>query len=362
MKRLRVAVVGVGHLGKEHARILAGFPEVELVGVADVNAEQAQAVARRVGTRAFVDYWPLLNLVDAACIAVPTSQHEAVACDFLRRGIPLLVEKPLAPDLAAADRLVVLARESSAPLQVGHIERYNPAFEALRQRAIRPLLVRAHRVGPFTGRSGDVGVVLDLMIHDLDLLRVVVGAPVRQIQATGVSVFGAHEDVACARIEFANGCVAELLASRASAAPSRVMQVWAAEGFAELDFAQRRLTMVQPSEEVRRHGLDAARLDPASRARLREELFGRHLETQVIDGRAQDQLSAELRDFVQCVRTGVAPRVGASDGRAAIALAEQVLTEVRAHSWGETRATCGPTDLPPPLGRLFERDADADVA
>src|SRR5438105_12135407 len=170
MKRLRMAVVGVGHLGKEHARILAGLPEVELVAVADVNAEQAQAVARRHGTQALADYWPLLNLVDAASIAVPTSLHVEVAREFLRRGIPILVEKPLAADLAGADELTALARQTGTLLQVGHIERFNPAFEELQRRAIQPLMVRAERVGPFTGRSADVGVVLDLMIHDLDLV------------------------------------------------------------------------------------------------------------------------------------------------------------------------------------------------
>lgn len=352
MKRLRMAVVGVGHLGKEHARILATLPDVELVGIADVNLEQAQSVARRLGTQAFSDYWPLLNLVDAASIAVPTSQHVAVAREFLRRGIALLVEKPLAPDLAGADELAALARRSGVALQVGHIERFNPAFEELQSRAIRPLLVRAQRVGPFTGRSTDVGVVFDLMIHDLDLLLALVRAPVRSVWASGVSVFGGHEDVASARLEFANGCTADLMASRATAVPSRVMQIWAAEGYAELDFAQRRLTLVQPSAEVRSRGLDPARLDPASRARLREELFGRHLETRVIDGKVRDQLTAELQHFVHCVRTGSTPLVSGADAREAVALAGAIVSAIRAHAWEET---C-------PMGELFQRDADQEVA
>jgi predicted dehydrogenase len=363
MKRLRMAVVGVGHLGKEHARILSGLPEVELVGVADVNHEQAQAIARRLDTQAFSDYWPLLNLVDAASIAVPTSLHVTVAREFLRRGIPLLVEKPLAPDLAGADELAALARQTGALLQVGHIERFNPAFEELQRRAIRPLLVRAHRVGPFTGRSTDVGVVLDLMIHDLDLLLALVRAPVRAVAATGMSIFGGHEDVASARLEFANGCSAEVTASRAAATPSRVMQVWAAEGYAELDFAQRRLTLVQPSEEVRRRGLDPARLDPASRARLREELFGRHLETCVIDGKQQDQLTAELQHFVACVRSGSEPRVTGTHARDAVAVAATILHEIRTHAWDEPAAGLrGPHQLPAPRGPLFQRVADQDVA
>jgi predicted dehydrogenase len=356
MKRLRTAVVGVGHLGKEHARVLASLPEVELVAVADVNREQAQAVASRHGAQAFADYWPLLNLVDAASIAVPTSLHLEVAREFLRRGIPVLVEKPLAADLAGADELVALARQTGAILQVGHIERFNPAFEELQQRALRPLLVRLHRVGPFTGRSADVGVVMDLMIHDLDLLLALVRSPIRALSATGLSVFGSHEDVASARLEFVNGCTAEVMASRAAAMPSRVMQVWGAEGHAELDFGQRRLTLVQASDEVRRHGLDPARLDPASRARLREELFGRHLETRVIDGKAHDQLTAELQHFIGCVRSGAEPRVTGTDARDAVALAGLILHEIQTHAW-DGAGLRGPLRVPTALGPLFQSEA-----
>jgi predicted dehydrogenase len=362
MKRLRMAVIGVGHLGKEHARILAGLRDVELVGVADVNPEQAHAVAHRVGTQAFADYWPLLNLVDAASIAVPTSQHVPVAREFLRRGIPALVEKPLAPDLAGADELTALARQTGALLQVGHIERFNPAFEALERRALRPLLIHAQRVGPFSGRSTDTGVVLDLMIHDLDLLLALVRSPVRLVSASGLSVFGAHEDVASARLEFASGCTAEVMASRASRVALRTMHVWAAEGYAELDFAQRRLTLVQPSEEVRRHGLDPTRLDPASRARLREDLFARHLQTREINGKAQDQLTAELQHFVTCVRSGKRPRVAGDEGREAVALAQAILHEVRSHAWDGAAHLRGPHALPAPLGPLFEREADQEAA
>jgi predicted dehydrogenase len=360
MKRLRMGVVGVGHLGKEHARVLASLPEVELVGVADVNVEQAQTVARRLGTQAFTDYWPLLNVVDAASIAVPTSLHVPVAREFLRRGIHVIVEKPLAPDSAGADELVALSGNKGALLQVGHIERFNPAFEELQRRTIQPLLVRAQRVGPFSGRNGDVGVVLDLMIHDLDLLLALVRSPVCHVSATGLSIFGAHEDVASARLEFANGCTAEVTASRATAIPARVMQVWAAEGYAELDFGQRRLIMVQPSPEVRAQGLDPARLDPASRARIRDELFVRHLQTCATDGKAQDQLTAELQHFVACVRTGKPSRVSGADGRDAVALAGTILQEIRTHTWQMGRR--GPLQLPPPLAALFVPAADQEVA
>jgi predicted dehydrogenase len=354
MTRLRMAVIGVGHLGKEHARILATFPEVDLVGVADVNEEQAQGVARRLGTRAYHDAWPLLNLVDAACIAVPTAFHCDVASEFLKRGIPLLVEKPLAATLEQAERLVQLANAHGALLQVGHIERFNPAFEELAKRPLQPKLVLCERLGPFSGRSTDIGVVLDLMIHDLDLLLSLVRSPVRSVEAVGVSVFGGQEDVANARLHFESGCIADLTASRAHPTPSRRMQLWGPEGYAQVDFSQRRLLLVQPSPQVRRSGLDPAKLDPASRARLKDDLFGRHLEVLELDGQKHDQLSAELQDFVGCVRTGREPRAGGAAGRDAIALAEQILRSLRTHSWdGKENGSKGPHQLPAPQGSLF---------
>ncbi len=354
MSRLRMAVVGVGHLGKEHARILAGLDGVELVGVADVNREQAEAVARRLGTRAFTDYRPLLDEVDAACVVVPTSQHGAVATDFLRRGLPVLVEKPLAATVDEAERLVELADQRGAVLQVGHIERFNPAFEELQARPVQPKFITCERLGAFTGRSADVGVVLDLMIHDLDLVLALVRAPVRRVEAVGVSLFGRHEDVAHARLHFASGCVATLTASRASLAPQRSMQVWAPEGYARADFAKRRLTLVQPSDELRRHGLDPGRLEPAALARLKDELFGRHLEVLELDRNQGDQLTRELQEFVRCARGEAKPRADGEAALKALALAARVLDSLRAHAWeGDAQGPVGPLQLPAPQGRLF---------
>ena len=332
MSRLRLAVIGVGHLGKEHARILAGMPDVELVGVADVNAAQAEAVAQRCGTRAFADYRALLPLADAAVIVVPTVHHHAVTTEFLRRGISVLVEKPLAADLAQADELVALARLQNVVLQVGHIERFNPAFEELCRHSLRPKFVTCERLGSFTGRSMDIGAVLDLMIHDLDLLLALAQSPVQRAEALGLSVLGGHEDIAHARIVFENGCVANLSVSRVSAAPLRRMQVWAAEGFACVDFAKKHLTLVQPSEELRGRHLDPRRLDAAGLARLKAELHERHLRPVELDCQGGDQLTSELRDFLHCVRSGARPRVAGEDGRAALALATRVLESLRSHA------------------------------
>ncbi len=363
MKRVRTAVIGVGHLGKEHARILTSLPGVELVGVADINSEQAHIVARRLGTKAYHDYWPLLNLVDAASIVVPTAHHLDVAREFLRRGIPLLIEKPLACTVAEAQELVMLADQHGTFLQVGHIERFNPAFEDLCTRPFQPKFIRAQRMGPYSGRSTDIGVVLDLMIHDLDLLFALVQAPVRNVQAVGISVLGGHEDIADARLHFENGCVAALTASRTSPQAIRQMQLWGPEGYAEIDFAQRKLTLIQPSDHVRHHGLDPAQLDPASRARIREELFTRHLELTTLEGKVQDQLTCELQHFVTCVRTGAAPRISGKDGFAALAVAEKILSQLRQHSWdGTAGGPRGPWQLPPPHGLLFPHRVDQEVA
>jgi len=354
MARLRLAVIGVGHLGKEHARILAGMPGVDLVGVADVNAAQAEAVGLRCGTRAVGDYRVLLPQVDAAVVAVPTLHHHAVAAEFLRRGIPVLVEKPLAADLTQAAELVELAQRQAVVLQVGHIERFNPAFEELTRRSFRPRFISCERVGPFTGRSTDIGAVLDLMIHDLDLLLALVRSPVREVAALGLSVLGGHEDVVQARVVFANGCVANLNVSRVSAAPARRMQVWAAEGFACVDFARKHLTLVQPSEELRRRRLDPRRLDAAGLAGLRADLYTRYLQTQELDCQGGDQLTRELEDFVHCVQTGERPRAAGADGLEALALATRVLASLHAHTWdGVSDGPTGPLQLPAPLNTLF---------
>jgi predicted dehydrogenase len=356
MTRLRIAVVGVGHLGQHHARILAGLPDVDLVGVADSNPEQAHTVADRLGTTAFDSHEPLIDLVDAVSVVTPTIFHHNVAAAFLRRGIPALVEKPVCRTVAEADDLIRLAAEAGVPLQVGHIERFNPAFEDLARRPIRPKFVEAERHGPFTGRSVDIGAVLDLMIHDLDLLLALVGGPVASVDAVGASVFGGHEDMVNARLVFANGCVAHVTASRISPRPKRRLRVWAPEGYAGIDFVSRKLILVQASAELRQFGLRVDRMDATTKARLKDDVFGRHLQVLNVDGdRKGDQLTAELRHFVDCVRTGRQPRVTGEDGREALALAERVLSSLRQHQWeGRPDGPVGPNRMPRPAGWLFD--------
>jgi predicted dehydrogenase len=355
MTRLRMAVIGVGHLGQHHARILSTLPDVDLLGVVDANPGQAREVAARLGTTAYDRFEPLLDQVDAATIVTPTIHHHAVASAFLKAGVPVLVEKPVCRTLAEANDLIELAERANVPLQVGHIERFNPAFEELARRPIRPKFVEAERHGPFTGRSTDIGAVLDLMIHDLDLLLALIGGPVRNVAAVGIAAFGGHEDMVNARLEFENGCIAHVTASRISQRPKRRLRIWAPEGYAGIDFVSRKLVLVQPGEEVRRHGIRVDRLDAAARARLKDELFGRYMHVLYLDGdRKHDQLTSELRHFVDCVKFGRRPRVSGEDGRDALELAERVLQAVREHQWeGRPDGPVGPEQCPRPSGWLF---------
>jgi predicted dehydrogenase len=364
MARPRIAVVGVGHLGKEHARIVAGFPDVELIGVADVNLSQAEAVGRRLGCKAYGNHRPLLQVADAAIIVVPTMHHFAIAAEFLRCSIPVLVEKPLTLNLEQAEELIDLRRKQGVLLQVGHIERFNPAFEQLERTPLQPKFIRSKRLGMFTGRSTDIGAVLDLMIHDIDAILALVQAPVTSVEALGVSVFGGQEDMADARLTFANGCVVHLTASRAHPRPERRMDLWGPEGYAGLDFAKRELTLIQPSDFVRRNGLDMRKLGPASAAMLKDDLFGKHLEVcdQTCSSNA-DQLTLELKDFIYCLETGAQPRVTGEAGRDAIAVAGQILSCIREHSWnGQANGPKGPNDLPAPQGILFTSQAASAAA
>ncbi|MBP3956231.1 Gfo/Idh/MocA family oxidoreductase [Gemmata sp. G18] len=350
-----MAVIGVGHLGQHHARILANLPDVNLVGVVDANPDQARAVATKLGTTPYECFEPLLGKVEAVSIVTPTVHHHSVASAFLKAGVPVLVEKPVCRTVAEADDLIALAKRARVPLQVGHIERFNPAFEELAKRPIRAKFVEAERHGPFTGRSVDIGAVLDLMIHDLDMLLALVGGKVARVSAVGAVVFGGHEDMVNARLEFENGCIAHVTASRITRHPKRRLRIWAPEGYAGIDFVTRKLTLVQQSEEVRKYGLRTSEMDAGAKARLKDEVFGRYLQVLNLDAdRKFDQLTAELKHFIGCVRTGATPRVTGTDGRDALELAERVLDALRVHPWEGTPAgPHGPGGLPTPAGFLF---------
>jgi predicted dehydrogenase len=339
MTRLRVGVVGVGHLGQHHARILAAMPQVELVAVVDSRVDQAQAVAARCGTKSLTDFRLLLDSVDAVIIAVPTFLHRQVAGPFLDRGTATLVEKPLAGSLAEAESLIEQARHGGALLQVGHIERFNPVISALDQSAIRPRYVNAERLSTYTFRSTDIGVVFDLMIHDIDLVLSLIRAPVRSVSAVGLSLFGDYEDVANARIEFDDGSVANLTASRASYAAIRKMRIWGAEGYVSLDFAARAATVVHPSEQLKDGRLDLEGVDLTGPAAVKEHLFSKVLRVDKIQPADGEPLVLELENFVGAARGLVRPKVTGEDALRAIRLAAQVVHSLENHRWDAAPAT-----------------------
>jgi len=356
MKRLRMAVIGVGALGRHHARILSELDGVELVAVADSQADRGQEIAAKHQCRWVPDYRQLLdkNSVDAVSVVVPTLAHRAVAGAFLENGIPTLVEKPLAGNVTQAKELVDLASRNDALLQVGHIERFNPAFQAAQKIIHSPKYLRCERTSTYTFRSTDIGVVLDLMIHDIDLILSLVKSPLRKCEAFGIGVMGNHEDAAQARLYFENGCIADVTASRVSPVASRSMTAWSASGVVTVDMHLREVKRFAPSP-VLLHGTPPLKLAAAPGTdleALKRNVFGHFITTEnpSVELTGPDALTQELTEFAQCVKTGKNPCVTGKDAYAAMVIADQVLRQIAAHQWdGRPQGDTGPypnTDLP----------------
>jgi predicted dehydrogenase len=350
---LRLGVVGVGHLGKEHARIASGLPGVKLVGVADPNRTQAEAVAAKCNCQAYDQPTELMEQVDAVVVVTPTRFHHAVALEALNRGLPTLVEKPITPTAREARELEQAAQAAGVALQVGHIERFNPAYEAARQTSLVPRYIRAERAGKFTGRSLDVGVVLDLMIHDLDLVLDWDPSDVVSVEAFGAAVLGGHEDMAQARLRFQSGLIADISACRISPVPARQMVAMGSEGVVRIDFAGKKIEMIQPSQALASGMIDATRMTPLALQALQQEMAG-HLEQNGWTCEAQhDQLTRELMDFTHAARTGKSPRVTGTAGRRVVELAERIIDAMAGHCWtGRLDGPKGVRGLPAPRGPL----------
>ncbi len=347
MKPLKIAIVGAGRLGRFHAQKAAASDDVELVAVVDPDPQARNRVAAECNTESRADYFSLFGRIDAAVIAAPTKLHHRLSLELLRRKIHLLVEKPICATRAEADELVDAARDSNVVLQVGHVERFNPAFSAAATHVVRPKYIETVRSSPFPFRSTDVGVVLDVMIHDLDLILSMVRSPVRKVEALGLSVLGGHEDMANARLTFDCGCVANLSASRVSCETVRRMHVWSLRGFAAVDFVGRTATTVNPSKTLLRREFDVDALSPEEVEHYKEHLDAEHLPRRTQQFETVDALAAELQDFVGAVRTPRVPRVSGAAGRDALAVAEKVLARIHAHSWDNTtEGLTGPLVVP----------------
>jgi predicted dehydrogenase len=302
MKKIRAAVVGAGYLGRFHAEKYAGFPEAELVAVVDTDRERCEELARKLGTRAVSDHREILGRVDGVSIVVPTQHHYDVAKDFLERGVHVLLEKPVTTTLAEADELIRIAAEKKLVFQVGHLERFNPVVVALDGVLHAPRFVESVRIAPFKPRGTDVNVVLDLMIHDIDIIRTIVGSAVRQIHSIGAPVFTAEEDIANARIEFENGCIANVTASRISLKSERKMRIFQADAYISVDFENRKLL-------IARRG-DGEMMPGVPNVRVEEESF-----------EPGDALRDEIGSFLRCIATGAPPMVSGEDGRQALEIA-----------------------------------------
>jgi predicted dehydrogenase len=308
---LRAAVVGVGHLGRHHARILPTLPGVTLVAVADRVLERAQAAAAPVGAEAVQDARVLLGRVDAVVVAVPTVDHLAVARPFLEAGVPVLVEKPMAPSLEDADVMLSIAKRTGALLAVGHTERFNPAIRAAMPILRTPRFIEVHRLSGFPERSLDIDVVFDVMIHDLDIVLALDRSEVVGVEAIGVPVLTPHVDIANVRIKFASGCVANITASRISRDKVRKVRFFQRDMYVSVDYAAQEL--------------DVWRLRP--REGERPAIEGGPVPVDRVE-----PLAAELADFVDAIRERRAPLVSGEDGRRALALATRVAEAIREQS------------------------------
>jgi predicted dehydrogenase len=236
MSKLKIGVVGVGHIGREHARICSRLPQAEFIGVFDLDPKTAARIAQQHDVKAFTKLEDIAAEVDAVSIATPTSTHHAIGSFFLNLGKHCLIEKPITDNTAEARDLVSIAQKNGLVLQVGHIERFNPALRALEEKLTRPKFIEAHRLSPYPGRSMDVGVVLDLMIHDLEIVLHLVRSPIQSLDAVGVAVLSKGEDIANARIRFENGCVANLTTSRISPEKLRKIRVFQDDTYLSLDY------------------------------------------------------------------------------------------------------------------------------
>jgi predicted dehydrogenase len=317
---LRVAVVGVGALGQQHARVYASLPEARLAGVFDVEAGRAAATAARYGCRVFEHLRDVVEGVDAVSVAVPTIDHHRVARAFLEAGKGVLVEKPMTLTLAEADDLIGVASARRAVLQVGHIERFNPAADVLRAVARQPRFIEVHRLGSFSPRSLDIDVVLDLMIHDLDIVLALDGSKCIQLDAVGVAVLTPRVDIANARLRFSSGLIANLTASRVSAEKVRKFRVFSPRTYISVDFAAREAQVY----------------------RLVEGGGGPDIRVERTAAPEEEPLRRQLAAFVRAVREGGVPAVSGADGRRALALARDIIDRMAAEGPGEPNGPQAP--------------------
>ena len=305
MKKIKSAVIGAGYLGKFHAEKYAGLPDCELVAVVDVNQQAAEEIAQKHQTQALTDYRQLLGQVDAVSIVVPTTLHHKVALDFINHGAHVLVEKPITVTVEEADELIAAAKANNVLLQVGHLERFNPAVMGLDHLPDKPLFIESHRLSPFNPRANDVSVVLDLMIHDIDIILALVDSEIARLDASGTPVLTKGTDIANARIVFKSGCVANVTASRVSMKMERKMRMFRPSCYVSVDFQNRVLTQHQIGDKEMFPGIPDIKTN----------------ESTFENG---DALLEEIKSFLHCIKTGEEPLVSGESGKRALEVAIQI--------------------------------------
>jgi len=327
-----VAVVGVGHMGRHHARLYSEMPNSQLVAVVDKDADRASEYADKYGGKALTSVDDLPDDIQAATVAVPTSRHVEVGGKLLRRGVAVLVEKPLAATVDECHALLNCAAETGGLLSVGHTERFNPVVRAIQRLEIKPKYIESQRISPFRFRSADIGVVADMMIHDIDIILHLVRSTVARVDAVGVAVLGRHEDVANARVMFKNGAVANLVASRLALKTDRRLRVFSGTAYLSLDYQRKSGVAITRDANLDVVGMakDANLEDLSQMANLD---FGKMINVEPLVVDDVEPLKAELEAFLDSVQTGAPPAVSAEDGAAAVRLAADITKAIQAHSW-----------------------------
>jgi len=310
MKKLRVGVVGVGYLGKFHAEKYAAMDDIDLVGVTDINRKQLGKIAKEVGTTGYTDYRELFGKVDAVSIVVPTPLHHKIGKDFLENDVDMLLEKPMTESLNEADELIDIAESRGLIIQVGHLERYNPAVVPLKNIVKKPRFIESHRLSVYNERGTDVSVVLDLMIHDIDIILNYVGSEVKTINAAGISVISQYPDIANARIEFKNGCVANVTASRISEKNERKIRLFQKDAYISVDFANREIHIVKKGNDSGNESLIPG------------------MTTDLLRFTDGDALEDELKAFVKNVKRREVPEVSGRVGREALKIALSIMGQI----------------------------------
>jgi predicted dehydrogenase len=332
MSRCRVGVIGTGHIGRLHTRILSEIAGQEFACVYDSNQSAAKEVAAQFGVRAAATLEDFMASVDAATVATPTPFHFDLGRALLSAGKHVLIEKPITETTEHAEQLVALAQSKGLALQVGHVERYNPVLSALESRLNHPRFIESHRLSPYPNRSTEIGVVLDLMIHDLEIVLHLVRSPVVSIDAVGVPVLSKSEDIANARLRFQNGCVANLTVSRVSPERLRKIRVFQEDAYLSLDYMRQEGFVYRLAEAHLKESSLLSKLFASNESTLVSEFAGRKIMREPVPIEKGEPLKRELADFLECARSGGQPKVGGREGSAALALALEITRKIAQQS------------------------------